>query len=185
MRLLVVVFLATAFTTARAQSLTPQQRLAREVYSELISINTADSVGSVTRAVEAMAKRFRAAGFPESDVQILIPPGKPTKGNLVVRLHGRGGPNTAKPILLLAHLDVVAARREEWPRDPFTLTEEGGYFLGRGTSDDKAMAAIFVANVLRYKQENWRPDRVFTSHSAPLESPPMKRAVTPTAPSGW
>ena len=75
MRLLVVVFLATAFTTARAQSLTPQQRLAREVYSELISINTADSVGSVTRAVEAMAKRFRAAGFPESDVQILIPPG--------------------------------------------------------------------------------------------------------------
>ena len=159
MRLLVVVLLATAFTTARAQSLTPQQRLAREVYSELISINTADSVGSVTRAVEAMAKRFRAAGFPESDVQILIPPGKPTKGNLVVRLHGRGGPNTAKPILLLAHLDVVAARREEWPRDPFTLTEEGGYFLGRGTSDDKAMAAIFVANVLRYKQENWRPDR--------------------------
>jgi acetylornithine deacetylase/succinyl-diaminopimelate desuccinylase-like protein len=129
------------------------------VYSELISINTADSVGSVTKAAEAMAKRFRAAGFPESDVQLLIPPGKPTKGNLVVRLHGRGGPNTAKPILLLAHLDVVAARREEWPRDPFTLVEEGGYFLGRGTSDDKAMAAIFVANMLQYKQQNWRPDR--------------------------
>ena len=160
MRLLPVALLATSFAVAGAQSsLTPHQRLAREVYSELISINTADSVGSVTRAVEAMAKRFRAAGFPESDVQVLIPPGKPTKGNLVVRLHGRGGPNTAKPILLLAHLDVVAARREEWPRDPFTLTEEGGYFLGRGTSDDKAMAAIFVANVLRYKQENWRPDR--------------------------
>ena len=160
MRLLPAVFLATSFAVAGAQSsLTPHQRLAREVYSELISINTADSVGSVTRAVEAMAKRFRAAGFPESDVQVLIPPGKPTKGNLVVRLHARGGPNTAKPILLLAHLDVVAARREEWPRDPFTLTEEGGYFLGRGTSDDKAMAAIFVANVLRYKQENWRPDR--------------------------
>jgi len=160
MRLLPVALLATSFAVAGAQSsLTPHQRLAREVYSELISINTADSVGSVTRAVEAMAKRFRAAGFPESDVQVLIPPGKPTKGNLVVRLHGRGGPNTAKPILLLAHLDVVAARREEWPRDPFTLTEDGGYFLGRGTSDDKAMAAIFVANVLRYKQENWRPDR--------------------------
>lgn len=160
MRLLSVVLLAAAFTAAGAQtSLTPHQRLAREVYSELISINTADSVGSVTRAAEAMAKRFRAAGFPESDVQVLIPPGKPTKGNLVVRLHGRGGPNAAKPILLLAHLDVVAARREEWPRDPFALTEQGGYFLGRGTSDDKAMAAIFVANVLRYKQENWRPDR--------------------------
>ena len=129
------------------------------MYSELISINTADSVGSVTRAAEAMAKRFRAAGFPDSDVQVLIPPGKPTKGNLVVRLHGRAAPNAAKPILLLAHLDVVAARREEWPRDPFTLTEEGGYFLGRGTADDKAMASIFVANMLRYKQENWRPDR--------------------------
>lgn len=160
MRLLSVALLATAFTSVTAQtSLTPHQRLAREVYSELISINTADSVGSVTKAAEAMAKRFRAAGFPESDVQLLIPPGKPTKGNLVVRLHGRGGPNTAKPILLLAHLDVVAARREEWPRDPFTLVEEGGYFLGRGTSDDKAMAAIFVANMLQYKQQNWRPDR--------------------------
>jgi acetylornithine deacetylase/succinyl-diaminopimelate desuccinylase-like protein len=160
MRLLPVALLATAFASVTAQtSLTPHQRLAREVYSELISINTADSVGSVTKAAEAMAKRFRAAGFPESDVQLLIPPGKPTKGNLVVRLHGRGGPNTAKPILLLAHLDVVAARREEWPRDPFTLVEEGGYFLGRGTSDDKAMAAIFVANMLQYKQQNWRPDR--------------------------
>ena len=160
MRLLSAALVATAFTVAGAQTpLTPHQRVAREVYSELISINTADSVGSVTRAAEAMAKRFRAAGFPESDVQVLIPPGKPTKGNLVVRLHGRGGPNAAKPILLLAHLDVVAARREEWPRDPFTLTEEGGYFLGRGTADDKAMAAIFVANMLRYKQENWRPDR--------------------------
>src|SRR5689334_16038968 len=160
MRLTTLVLLAAAAVTARAQSpLTPQQRLARAVYSELISINTADSVGSVTRAAEAMAKRFRAAGFPESDVHVLIPPGKPTKGNLVVRLHGRAGPNTAKPILLLAHLEVVAARREEWPRDPFTLTEEGGFFLGRGTADDKAMAAIFVANMLRYKQENWRPDR--------------------------
>jgi len=160
MRLLPIALFAAAATAAQAQSsLTPHQRLAREVYSELISINTSDSVGSVTRAVDAMAKRFRAAGFPESDVQILTPAGKPTKGNLVVRLHGRGGPNAAKPILLLAHLDVVAARREEWPRDPFTLTEEGGYFLGRGTSDDKAMAAIFVANMLRYKQENWQPDR--------------------------
>jgi len=134
MRLLPAVLSIAAFASAGAQtSLTPQQRLAREVYYELISINTADSVGSVTRAAEAMAKRFRAAGFPESDVQVLIPPGKPTKGNLVVRLHGRGGPSAAKPILLLAHLDVVAARREEWPRDPFTLTEQGGYFLGRGT----------------------------------------------------
>src|SRR5205085_10174680 len=109
-----VTLVSAASSLAAQMSLTPQQRAAREIYSELISINTADSVGSVTRAAEAMAKRFRAAGFPDSDVKVLIPPGKPTKGNLVVRLHGRGGPGGAKPILLLAHLDVVAARREEW-----------------------------------------------------------------------
>jgi acetylornithine deacetylase/succinyl-diaminopimelate desuccinylase-like protein len=152
--------LALSVGVASAQtSLTPHQRLAREVYAELISINTADSVGSVTRAAEAMARRFRAAGFPAADVQVLVPSGKPTKGNLVVRYRGRAGASGGKPILLLAHLDVVAARREEWPRDPFTLTEENAYFLGRGTADDKAMAAIFVANVLRYKQEGWRPER--------------------------
>lgn len=146
--------------TTRAQApLTPRQQAAREIYAELISINSADSVGSVTKAAEAMAKRFRAAGFPASDVTVLIPPGKPTKGNLVVQYHGTRGPSAGKPILLLAHIDVVAARREEWPRDPFTMAEEYGYFLGRGTADDKAMAAIFVANVLQYKKEGWRPER--------------------------
>ena len=155
----VVVALTLASPALAQAPLTPHQRLAREVYAELVSINSADSVGSVTKAAEAMAKRFRDAGFPAGDVQVLIPPGKPTKGNLVVRYRGRGGANAAKPILLLAHIDVVAARREEWPRDPFTMVEENGYFLGRGTADDKAMAAIFVANVLRYKQQNWRPDR--------------------------
>jgi len=144
---------------AQSPTLTPHQRAAREIYSELISINTVDSVGSVTKAVDAMAKRFRAAGFPESDIKILTPPGKPTKANLVVRLHGRGAPNGAKPILLLAHLDVVAALRSDWPRDPFTLHEENGFFLGRGTSDDKAMASIFVANMIRYKQQNFQPSR--------------------------
>jgi acetylornithine deacetylase/succinyl-diaminopimelate desuccinylase-like protein len=140
-------------------TLTPRQQAAREIYAELISINSADSVGSVTRAAEAMAKRFRAAGFPASDIQVLVPPGKPTKGNLVVQYHGTRGPSAGKPILLLAHIDVVAARREEWPRDPFTMVEENGYFLGRGTADDKAMAAIFVANVLQYRKEGWRPER--------------------------
>jgi acetylornithine deacetylase/succinyl-diaminopimelate desuccinylase-like protein len=148
-----------AATTLAAQSnLTPHQQAAREIYRELISINTADSVGSVTKAAEAMAARFRAAGFPAADVKILTPPGKPTKGNLVVRYRARGA-GAAKPILLLAHLDVVAARREEWPRDPFTMVEENGYFYGRGTADDKAMAAAFVANVLRYKTEGWTPQR--------------------------
>ena len=151
-------FIATS-ALAQSPTLTPYQKLAREVYSELISINTVDSVGSVTKAVDAMAKRFRAAGFPESDIKILTPAGKPTKGNLVVRYRGRGGPGAAKPILLLAHLDVVAALRSDWPRDPFTLYEENGFFLGRGTSDDKAMASIFVANMLGWKQEGWKPSR--------------------------
>jgi acetylornithine deacetylase/succinyl-diaminopimelate desuccinylase-like protein len=133
--------------------------LAREVYSELISINTVDSVGSVTKAAEAMAKRFRDAGFPEGDVKILTPAGKPTKGNLVVRYRGSGGARSARPILLLAHLDVVAALRSDWPRDPFTLFEENGFFLGRGTSDDKAMAAAFVANMLDWKKSGWVPSR--------------------------
>jgi acetylornithine deacetylase/succinyl-diaminopimelate desuccinylase-like protein len=155
-----VVFLIVVSRVVASQAaLTPHQRLAREIYSELISINTTDSVGAVTPAAEAMAKRFRAAGFPDADIKILIPPGKPTKGNLVVRYRGRGGPGAAKPILLLAHLDVVAALRSDWPRDPFTLHEENGYFLGRGTADDKAMASMFVANLLRYKQEGFRPTR--------------------------
>jgi acetylornithine deacetylase/succinyl-diaminopimelate desuccinylase-like protein len=141
------------------QSLAPHQRLAREVYRELIEINTADSVGSVTRAAEAMAKRFRAAGFPAADVHLLVPPGKPTKGNLVVRYRGRGGPAAAKPILLLAHLDVVAALRSDWTIDPFVLTEKDGYFYGRGTGDDKAMASIFVANLLQDRRNGWVPDR--------------------------
>jgi acetylornithine deacetylase/succinyl-diaminopimelate desuccinylase-like protein len=142
-------------------ALTAHQRLAREIYRELVEINTVDSVGSTTRAAEAMARRFRAAGFPAADVQVLVPPGKPTKGNLVVRYRGRqsAAAGAPKPILLLAHLDVVAANRADWPRDPFVLHEEGGYFLGRGTADDKAMAAIFVANLLRARRDGWQPAR--------------------------
>ncbi|MEP6764671.1 MAG: M20/M25/M40 family metallo-hydrolase [Gemmatimonadaceae bacterium] len=147
-----------ASVSAGAQS-TPHEKLAREIYKQLIEINTVDSVGSVTNAVNAMAARFKAAGFSESDIHVLIPDGKPTKGNLVVRYHGRGSGSAAKPILLMAHLDVVAALRADWPRDPFTLNEENGFFLGRGTSDDKSMASIFVANMLWMKQEGVIPDR--------------------------
>jgi acetylornithine deacetylase/succinyl-diaminopimelate desuccinylase-like protein len=137
--------------------LTPHQRAAREVYEQLVEINTVDSVGSVTNAVNAMAARFRAAGFPAADIHVLIPPGKPTKGNLVVRYRGRGG--SLKPVLLLAHLDVVAALRTDWSRDPFELQEANGFFYGRGTADDKAMAAMFVSNLLRYKREGFVPSR--------------------------
>jgi acetylornithine deacetylase/succinyl-diaminopimelate desuccinylase-like protein len=159
--LLRILSLVAAASPLAAQSpaLTPHQQLARSVYQELVEINTVDdSAGSNTRAADAMAARFRTAGFAPADVQVLVPPGRPTKGNLIVRYRGRPG-STLKPIMLLAHLDVVAARREEWPRDPFTLHEENGFFLGRGTSDDKAMAAAFVANLLRMKREGVVPDR--------------------------
>ncbi len=138
-------------------TLTPHQRAAREVYEQLVEINTVDSVGSVTTAAEAMAARFRAAGFAAADIHIIVPPGKPTKGNLIVRYRGRGG--ALKPILLLAHLDVVAALRTDWSRDPFELQEANGFFYGRGTADDKAMASMFVANLLRYKKEGFVPTR--------------------------
>ena len=144
-------------TVGAQAALTPHQKAAREVYEQLVEINTVDSVGSVTTAVQAMAARFRAAGFPAADIHVLIPPGAPTKGNLVVRYRGRGG--SLKPLLLLAHLDVVAALRTDWSRDPFELQEANGFFYGRGTADDKAMASMFVANLLRYKKEGFVPTR--------------------------
>jgi len=126
----------------------------REIYQELIEINTTNSVGDNTRAAEAMARRLLNAGFPAADVQVLAP--APRKGNLVVRLRSTGA---RRPLLLLAHLDVVEANREDWSVDPFKLLERDGYFYGRGTTDDKAMAASFVANLIRYRQEGFVPDR--------------------------
>jgi acetylornithine deacetylase/succinyl-diaminopimelate desuccinylase-like protein len=158
-RMSAVAVLSLALATVAVAQSTPHEKLAREVYKELIEINTVDSVGSCTKAAEAMAARFRAAGFPASDVQVLIPGNAPTKGNLVVRYHGRGGPGAPKPILLLAHLDVVAALRSDWPRDPFILNEENGFFLGRGVADDKSMASIFVTNLLWMKKDGVVPDR--------------------------
>ena len=127
---------------------------ARAIFKEMIEINTTDSVGNVTTAADAVAARLKAAGFPAADVQVLGP--DPRKGNLVARLHGAGA---RKPLLLLAHLDVVEAKREDWSFDPFTFLEKDGYFYGRGTSDDKAMAAQLVANVIRLKEERVALDR--------------------------
>ncbi len=133
----------------------PNDALAREVYKELIEINTTDTpAGNVTKAAEAMAARLKAAGFADSDVRILGP--DPRKGNLIARLKGSG---KKRPILLLAHLDVVEAKREDWSVDPFTFLEKDGFFYGRGTSDDKGMAAHFVANLIRLKREGVTLDR--------------------------
>ncbi len=135
---------------AQAAELTPVQKQMREIYQELVETNTTDSVGSCTVAVTKVAKRLKAAGYKDADLHIVVPPGGPAKGNLVARLKGDG---SAKPLLLLAHIDVVEAKREDWTRDPFKLVEEGGVFYARGASDDKAMAAAFVANMIRYKKE--------------------------------
>jgi acetylornithine deacetylase/succinyl-diaminopimelate desuccinylase-like protein len=132
----------------------PEQRLAREIYTDMIESKSGFTTGATTPIAEFVAAKLRAAAFPDSD--IFVGGAIPTKYNLVVRYHGSG---TQKPILLLAHIDVVEAKREDWSTDPFQLIEKDGYFYGRGTSDDKAQAAIWVANLIRYKQEGFRPDR--------------------------
>jgi len=145
-----------AAASAQPQAPEADRKLFREIYQELVEINTTDSVGDNTQAAQAMAARLKSAGFTDIEMQIVVPPGAPKKGNLVARLKGTGA---KKPLLLLAHIDVVEAKREDWERDPFKLVEEGGYFYARGSVDDKAMAAIFVANMMRYKKQGYRPDR--------------------------
>ena len=139
---------------APAEDAAAHERLARDILRELVEINTTDASGDNTRAAEAMAARLRAAGFPAEDLRVLEP--APRQGNLVARLRGTGA---GRPLLLLAHLDVVEARREDWSVDPFVFLEKDGYYWGRGTADDKAMAAIFVANLIRYRREGLRPAR--------------------------
>jgi acetylornithine deacetylase/succinyl-diaminopimelate desuccinylase-like protein len=139
-------------------ALTPNQQLAHDIYKELIEINTGMKTGNVTPAAIAMAKRFRDAGIPDSDIFVGGP--QPNKYNVVARIHGRHA-SGRKPLLLLAHLDVVEALKSDWSPDldPFVFTERDGYYYGRGTSDDKAMASIFVANAIRMVREHYVPDR--------------------------
>jgi acetylornithine deacetylase/succinyl-diaminopimelate desuccinylase-like protein len=131
-----------------------EQKLAREIYKQMIEVKSGFTTGSTTPIAESVAARFRAAGFPDSD--IFVGGAIPTKANVVVRYHGTGA---RKPILLLAHIDVVEALREDWTVDPFVLLEKDGYFYGRGTADDKAQAAVWVATLLRFKREGYKPDR--------------------------
>ena len=129
----------------------------RDLYKELVEINTTLSVGSCTQAANAMQARLVKAGYPSSDLHIVVPDGRPKDGNLIAVLPGTDA--SLKPLLLLAHIDVVEAKREDWERDPFKFIEENGYFFARGIADDKAMAAVFTDSMVRYKQEGYRPKR--------------------------
>jgi acetylornithine deacetylase/succinyl-diaminopimelate desuccinylase-like protein len=135
----------------------PDETAFRALYKQLVETNTTRSVGSCTQAAEAMRSRLAAGGVPAADMQILAPADRPQDGALIAVLRGRD--HAAKPILLLAHIDVVEAKREDWQRDPFKLVEENGWFYARGASDDKAMAAVFTDSLIRYRQENFKPRR--------------------------
>ena len=150
-----LAFLAAALTPALALAQTSGEdgRL-HAIYKELVETNTTHSAGDTTLAAQRMAKRLQEAGFAASELEVVEP--FPRKGNLVARLKGDG---SKKPLLLLAHLDVVEAKREDWKSDPFVLREEDGYFTARGSSDDKAMAAIFVSILGQLKREGFRPKR--------------------------
>jgi len=130
------------------------QRLAREIYKEMVESKSGFTTGATTPIAESIAARLKAAGFAPSD--IFVGGAIPRKANVVVRYRGTGA---RKPLLLLAHIDVVEAKREDWTTDPFTFLEKDGYFYGRGTADDKAQASVWIANLIRYKREGFKPDR--------------------------
>lgn len=152
--IVLLLCLSSSAIGGNAQSTEETNRQAREILKQLIEINTTDSVGNVSTAAEAMAKRLRDAGFPEKDVIVAGPVAR--KKNLVVRLHGTG---QRKPILFIGHLDVVEAKREDWTTDPFQFIEKDGFFYGRGTEDMKEGDAILILNFIRLKKEGFVPDR--------------------------
>jgi len=135
----------------------PDEAAFRSLYKELVETRTAFPEGDCTLAATRMAARLKAAGFADSDMHLIVPEGHPKDGNLVVIYPGRDP--KAKAVLMLAHIDVVAAKREDWTRDPFTLVEEDGYFYARGAFDDKAQAAIWTDNLIRYRHEGYKPRR--------------------------
>ena len=129
----------------------------RQTFKELVETNTTLSSGDCTLAAQRMAARLKAAGYPDQDVRVFVPDGHPKEGGLLAVL--QGSDPSAKAILMLAHVDVVEAKREDWTRDPFTMVEENGYYYARGVSDMKAQAAIWVDNMVRFREEGWRPRR--------------------------
>ena len=161
MRATITAGIAMTLLAAPAQAadapLRPDQTAFRALYKELVETNTTLSEGSCTLAAERMAARLKAAGFADADLTLFATPENPKEGGLVALF--RGTSKTIKPILLIAHIDVVEARRADWTRDPFTLIEEGGYFYARGSADDKAMAAVWVDALIRFKQQKYTPRR--------------------------
>ena len=137
--------------------LRPDQVAFRGLYEELVEINTTLSEGSCTLAAERMAARLKAGGYADADLTLFATAENPKEGGLVAVY--RGTSKTTKPILLIAHIDVVEAQRADWTRDPFKLIEEGGYFYARGSADDKSMAAVWVDALIRFKQQNYKPKR--------------------------
>jgi acetylornithine deacetylase/succinyl-diaminopimelate desuccinylase-like protein len=148
----VIALLATAPILAAQQE---PRALEREILKQLVEINTSDSARHTDLAAKAMAQRLMSAGLPAEDVRLIET--SPGITNLVARYRGKGG--SAKPILLMAHIDVVGARKEDWSFDPFAFREDEGYYYGRGSSDNKAGAAMLVANFIRYKREGFVPSR--------------------------
>ncbi len=150
------LLLATPAVAQEAQP-RPDQIAFRDLYKELVETNTTLSSGSCTLAAERMAARMKAAGFDDGQLTLFAAAEHPKEGGLVAVYPGTS--KTAKPILLVAHIDVVEAKREDWERDPFVMVEENGYFYGRGTLDDKAQAAIWTDTLIRFKQQGYRPKR--------------------------
>jgi len=146
---LLLVF-CSYLSAARLDDATRQ--LARDIFHQLVEINTTESVGNTTIAAEAMAKRLLDAGFPANDVSVLGP--NERKGNLVARLRGSSA-GALKPILIIGHLDVVEALRSDWSTDPFKFVEKDGYFYGRGTQDMKVNDAVLITTLIRFKREGY------------------------------
>lgn len=153
----ILALIATGVTAKPVDRSSDGEAAFRALFKELIETNTAHSVGSCTLAAERMAARLKAAGFAEADLHLYAPDNAPKDGLLVATLHGSG--SKLKPILLLAHIDVVEAKASDWTRDPFTLFEDNGQFYGRGVADDKGQAAIFTDLIARYKAEGYKPKR--------------------------
>lgn len=153
-KILLLVFFCGVSTNAQTTRPDAEKQLAHDIYKQFIEIQSGFTTGATTPVAEAAAARLKAAGFSDSD--IFVGGAIPKKANLVVRYHGTGA---RKPLLLLAHIDVVEAKREDWSTDPFQFLEKDGFFYGRGTGDDKAQAAVWIANLIQYKKEGFKPDR--------------------------